>query len=83
MLGLCCFTVLTASCLFPLPLDQENYLFSGFSRISDTLNSVFKLAPAVDGFVEILVSHPGFTDLLENTFVEREQSGVTVCSKVF
>lgn len=33
--------------------------------------------------MEVLVSHPGFTDCLENAFVERERSGVTGCSKVF
>jgi len=32
----------------------------------------FTLSPAMTGFMEVLVSHTGFTDLLENTFMSKE-----------
>lgn len=58
MLGLCCFTVMAASCHFLLLLAQENML-SVASVEKQILYFSVKLSPVMSAFVAVLVSQPG------------------------
>lgn len=76
--GLCCFTVLAASCHFPLPLGQENSTLSVASvEKKQVLQFSVKIVSCYEWVCRSISVTPRFYRLdREHLYVEREPSGI-------